>query len=331
MENSLFDEFAFLGEQEPQSVDNSLYEWCMTHGEKGKQILSEWDDAKNVDVHNMNISPREVKRGSGKMAWWKCSRCGNEYQLAIRRRISYIVGCKECRTKGSSYSEMVIFYGIQAKFPKVLHRYKCGERNLEFDIVIPELGTYIEYSGEFWHKTYSVTDQLKRDYCANNNIRFIEIIELKKPAELSVDGDIISYKYSEHDQDGMLYKVLLELYKLLDVSDYTLDYNKVLNQAISRMLRPIKGSVLDIYPQLNNEFDEELNNGARLDFFTLRSAKRIKWRCVRCKNIWSSTIANRTEFKSGCTCCGYNVFNDTINKNAIRKSKIHIIPGVYSL
>lgn len=331
MGNSLFDEFAFLGEAEPDCVENSLYEWCMNNGNRGKQILEEWNEEKNVNYCGVKISPREVKRGSDKPVWWKCPRCGNIYQLPIRWRLRYIVGCSKCRTKGSSFSEVLIFYGIQAKFPMAQHRVKCGEKKLEFDIVIPEINVFIEYSGEYWHSNNTKNDEAKINYCIEKNIRFINIIETKKAIPLTVEGDVIYYKYSEHNQHGMLKMVLMELYKLLGVEDLEIDYDKMINEANDRMLRPLKGSVLDVYPQLNSEFDDKINNGAKLNYFSVSSANRISWKCTKCKNVWGCTISNRTEFKTGCPYCGYNVFDGKIHYSARNKKQKPIIPGEFSL
>lgn len=172
-------EFEFIIGDEEYCFDNSLYAWCKEHGERGQIILSEWNVEKNVTCNDFEITPRDVCYGSDKLVWWKCPRCGNEYQLTIKNRLEYVVGCKNCRTQGQSYSEMVIYYGIKEKFPNAISRCKCGDDNLEFDIVIPELNIYIEYSGEYWHTAYAHNDEKKRQYCKLNNIRFIEILEMK--------------------------------------------------------------------------------------------------------------------------------------------------------
>ncbi len=312
------DEFEFMFGDEDYYMENSLYAWCMEHGERGKQILSEWNAEKNVTGNGLEIAPKDVCYGSDKVVWWRCPRCGNEYQLPIKWRIKNVTGCAKCRTKGQSYSEMVLYYGIKEKFPGAISRCKCGDNGLEFDIVIPELNVYIEYSGEFWHTLYSRNDEKKREYCRLNNIRFIEIVEMKKSDPMLVDENLIKYKYSESNQDAMLYQILMELYKMLGINEFDIDYNKVLTNAINRMMRPVKNSLLEKYPQIVDEWDKELNNGALPEFYTVSSAKRIKWKCKKCEHTWDSTICNRTEFKTSCPCCGYNIFDGKIHKYAIR-------------
>ena len=45
------------------------------------ELLLEWDYEKNKE-----ISPYSLVSGSGKVVWWKCKKCGHEWQAAIRNR-----------------------------------------------------------------------------------------------------------------------------------------------------------------------------------------------------------------------------------------------------
>lgn len=287
----------------------SLMDWC-NNNQKGELILREWDYEMNFDELGNPISPKDVFRGSGKKVWWKCYRCGNKYQLPIRNRVSYSVGCSKCRTKGTSYSEQFIFYGLQQYFPDAENRVKVDGK-MEFDIVIPSINTYIEYSGEFWHTEYSKKDYLKRDYCKDKGIRFIEIIEKKKYIPITVDNDTIIYKFNQARQDETLWQVLMKVYELLGYSNVNIDYNEIVMKSSDRMLRPIDNNIMVKYKCIGDEWDIELNNGAKPEYFSSGSSKRIIWRCTKCSATWSSTIANRIEFKTGCPYCRYNIFSQT--------------------
>lgn len=54
------------------------------------ELLKEWDYQKNIA-----LDPSRLLSGSGKKAWWKCSRCGHEWEtiIAIRAKGS---GCPKC-------------------------------------------------------------------------------------------------------------------------------------------------------------------------------------------------------------------------------------------
>ena len=48
------------------------------------------DIAKEWDIeHNSPLKPNDVHPGSGKKAWWKCSKCGHLWQKEIRQMIKY--------------------------------------------------------------------------------------------------------------------------------------------------------------------------------------------------------------------------------------------------
>lgn len=54
------------------------------------ELLKEWDYSKNTD-----LEPRQLLPGSGKKAWWKCSRCGHEWHAIIANRTKGH-GCPKC-------------------------------------------------------------------------------------------------------------------------------------------------------------------------------------------------------------------------------------------
>lgn len=319
----MWDEFSFLEDAEDAShKSNSLYEWCINNPIKGEGILKEWDYEKNVDNNGIEITPKDVCRGSDKMVWWKCSRCGNSYQLQTRLQVRYVIGCNKCRTKGTSYSEQFIFYGLQQHFPDIKSRSKVGDGKIEFDIVLPSINTYIEYSGEFWHTYYSKKDDIKREYCKNNGIRFIEIWEMKKYVPITVEGDTIKYKFNDARQDETLYNVLLKLYSLLGYNNIALDRNEIERNANERMLRPIENNIMENYKELEKEWDIEINNGAIPKYFSSGSSKRIIWTCTKCAKRWSVSISSRIEFKTGCPHCGYNIFDNKVHPHGCNRRKI---------
>lgn len=54
------------------------------------ELLKEWDYQKNID-----LEPRLLLPGSGKKAWWKCSKCDHEWQTTIATRTKGH-GCPKC-------------------------------------------------------------------------------------------------------------------------------------------------------------------------------------------------------------------------------------------
>lgn len=65
--------------------------------EKKPDLVEEWNYLKNTD-----ILPEDVSCGSGKLVWWKCSKCGNEWQAKVFNRV-YGTGCPKCyKRRGKS-------------------------------------------------------------------------------------------------------------------------------------------------------------------------------------------------------------------------------------
>lgn len=99
--------------------------------------------------------------------------------LAYRKNMNFIAG--------TSYPEQFFVRSLQQIY-QVEHRRKEPEIGLEFDIGIEELNLRIEYSGDYWHIGKEKNDSIRRIYCKNKTINYIEIIE-------SVGkGDTVIYK-----------------------------------------------------------------------------------------------------------------------------------------
>ena len=95
--SSLYDEFSFL-EEDADYIDKNgvtLYDWCMTNGEYGKQIMSEWSD-RNKGNFNEPLSLRDVYCKDTKKYWWNCSYCGADYYSQLFKRLYNHRGCPFC-------------------------------------------------------------------------------------------------------------------------------------------------------------------------------------------------------------------------------------------
>ena len=56
------------------------------------ELLTEWDYERNVD-----ISPNEYSKGSHKIVWWKCKKCGYEWEASIKSMINTKCNCPKCK------------------------------------------------------------------------------------------------------------------------------------------------------------------------------------------------------------------------------------------
>lgn len=70
---------------------NDLCSWCLSNGEWGKQLMSEWT---GLDENNQPISIESITRASNKKVKWKCSQGHEWYATVVSRTIGR--GCPYC-------------------------------------------------------------------------------------------------------------------------------------------------------------------------------------------------------------------------------------------
>jgi glutaredoxin len=85
-------------------------------------LMAEWDWEKN---NELGLDPRTLTLGSGKKAWWKCSK-GHEWQAPVRSRIGGTQGCPFC----SNHRVWVGYNDLATTHPEIAkewHKTKNGE------------------------------------------------------------------------------------------------------------------------------------------------------------------------------------------------------------
>lgn len=150
------------------------------------ELCEEWNYNKNKK------KPEEFTKSSGQKVWWICKECKHEWQAVIYNRNRLKRGCPQCN---ESHGEKKIkewleydniYFKKQYEFTNLLS--DLGNP-LRFDFAVlnkyNKLICLIEYDGEghfsekpFSKKSYETTvkhDQLKNDYCKNNNILLLRI------------------------------------------------------------------------------------------------------------------------------------------------------------
>ncbi len=70
----------------------TLFDYCKENNKE--YLLDEWNYELNKD-----ITPSTVISGSNKKVWWKCKRCGYEWQATINNRAKLGRGCPCCANK----------------------------------------------------------------------------------------------------------------------------------------------------------------------------------------------------------------------------------------
>ena len=134
------------------------------------ELLSEWDYDKNLD-----INPNEILVKSNKKIWWKCQRCGREWQAKVAKRTAG-EGCPHCyRFEKSNLQQKVQDY-IENKYQyDFVHEYDCSlkcrntntGRLLSYDnelVISNDVRLIIECHGEQHYKICGLTKLAAKKY-----------------------------------------------------------------------------------------------------------------------------------------------------------------------
>ncbi len=167
-----------------KQIENILsdnYNFAILHPD----LLLQWDWNKN-EKNPYRLAPSSIIS-----VWWICPKCGTSYQAKINARTCLNKsGCPNCK---SSKGEKIIYNFFNDRKIKNIPQYKINnckdKRSLPFDCAcwVKDTLILIEYQGRFhynWVEGFITKenmlimqkhDQIKRDYCKNNNIKLIEI------------------------------------------------------------------------------------------------------------------------------------------------------------
>lgn len=187
---------------------------CNSFFFKRKDLMLEWDAIKNKD-----LDPKQLKVGSGRKVWWKCSLCSYSWQTVIAAR-SYGVGkgCRKCNqfsgelSKGAKEVEKVLKDLKDGCVPGFILDYKSehplpgmvrlGPLRVDQYVTSPSLKrpAVIEYDGEqHFRKEYEkkwITivrcDLAKNKYLVQHRIHVLRI----------------SYKYPKHKFRNLIHNFL---------------------------------------------------------------------------------------------------------------------------
>ena len=109
-----------LGSKCPYCSNRKVLTGYNDFSTKFPNLLNEWNYEKNI-----NINPSEIVYGSHTKVWWKCSKCGHEWQTAIASRTTatHKTNCPECgKNKGTIVHATPIIgkNDLESQCPEVL-------------------------------------------------------------------------------------------------------------------------------------------------------------------------------------------------------------------
>uniref|UniRef100_UPI0040564B0F zinc-ribbon domain-containing protein n=1 Tax=Acetatifactor sp. TaxID=1872090 RepID=UPI0040564B0F len=308
---------------------NDLYSWCRENGRFGKKLMEEWDVQKNMDL--LGIGMADISCGCGNKVYWVCSRCGESFESSVSHRTLCGSGCRHCNKFSTSFPEQLIYHALKQLCPDTISRGKAFD-NVEYDICIPSEKLYIEYNGQYWHRNRTEKDVMKRKTCDDNNVRFIQIDAYNTGVDWEVSENIIRYRISYSRHLSQLRQIIDVILNKLGRSIEEIDWDKALDDAYKVMFDEVENNITITHPELLKEWHSEKNGNLKPEYFTAGSNQKVFWKCYKCGNIWEVAIKSRISFGTGCSRCGYNIFDGKIHYSAKNKKKgTYIVPGAYNL
>ena len=149
----------------------------------------------------------------------------------IQGRVRNHSMCPHCNNKGTSLPEQIIYRCFKQIFPSTLNRKKL--QGYEFDIVIPELNTCIEYGSTYFHAGREERDLEKEKICKENKINFIKILDdSNNELEETYTKNLIIDRLNNIDKLKEVIEYLFTVYGL-DLSKFNFD--KSLKESIDFM------------------------------------------------------------------------------------------------
>ena len=251
-------------------------------------LMKEWDYTKNK-----GIDPTTLTHGSNIKVWWKCLKCGHEWQARIYHRARGS-GCpKEAMISQESFQEYAVHYFL-AKHTEVIHSYKTGK--MKMDCFLPHYNIAIEYDGSFFHKNKQ-KDLTKNKHCRDKNIT---LYRLREEPLVSLNDSSIDIMCQQNDDSlsnaiSILIKILFNQEEKIDISKHRIEIENL------REHHWKENSLLEKNPEIAAEWHPTKNGSLRPEYVSYKSNKIALWRCKH-GHEWSAKISSRTN-GNGCPYC----------------------------
>ena len=275
------------------------------------ELAKEWHPTKNGA-----FSPKDIKAGSSKKAWWLCPHCGHEYESTVYSRVKG-TGCPRCMyTNKTSYPEQALFYYLKQIYPDAINRYKASFLGkMELDILIPSLDYAIEYDGAAWHNEKTLKkEQKKYELCQKQGIKLIRVRE-KLPPLMSGVADY-QLEVIRINNKTNLEETIKQLVRYINFSRKYININLQQDEKAIRASyqRKPKNSLYNLFPEAAKEWHPTKNGHLTPDLFHKGSEFRAWWKCTKCGYEWQTSIKQRTREKAtGCPACSNQILVPGVN------------------
>jgi predicted nucleic acid-binding Zn-ribbon protein len=284
-------------------------------GDAFPELLKEWNYEKNIK------SPFSYFSHSGKKVWWKCLKCGQEWDDVIYHRTdkNKMSGCPFCAGKrvskenslGSLYPELLLDWDY-IKNSKSPYEYTAHSDKYIFWIC--------HVCGYSWETMIDGRTRKEAGcpQCSWNNRKSAGMEEIKR--RFSEKGFSIISNYNV--------KRVFDVVDIMDKDGYK--YRTTLNSVSDHR----KGSLEKFYKNSPFLFDNMLLwvklNDADFDLLSYeitnnKKSTKVKLSCHECGDVWETNWNAVTSAKLGCPNCASSKGNKFIKKYLL-KNGVDVIP-----
>lgn len=282
-------------------------------------LIKEWDCDKNID-----LTPYEVVAGSNKKAWWKCSKCGYEWNAVIAAR-SKGAGCKKCFGteigKKISVRKLKENGSLYENYPELMREWDY-EKNTEIN---PKNITSHFHKKVWWkcskcyYEWHAYISNRVREHgcpvCAK-----IRVQQLKRQTELEKRGSLLKNspelaKEWDYERNGTLLPEQIfsnSSSKVWWICPKGHSYEATPNNRARGRNCPYCSNhkILAGYndlattnPELVKEWNYDKNIPITPNNVSSGSDKVVWWKCGKCNIEWQASIYNRNKGYKGCPNC----------------------------
>ena len=243
------------------------------------------------------LPPDQVIAGTGKKVWWKCSKCGYEWQTSGHSRVQGWSRCKECILKEKSMAV------THPELAKELMEKESGVKATEIMAgTKKELWWKCSKCGHKWQTTGGnrVQGWRKCQKCADEKFTKEKSMAATHPELakelMEKESGVKATEIVAGDEKELWWKCSVCGHKWQATGK-----NRIRSNGCKKCA--IKGkSIVDTHPELAKELMEE-KSGVKAMEISARTIKPLWWKCNVCGCEWKATGHNRVYGWGKCREC----------------------------
>lgn len=282
------------------------------------KVAKEWPPIKNGF-----LTPKDIRPKSNRKYWWKCVKCGHEWQVSAQSRIHLKSGCPACsgRVVRTRVTDLFTVY------PHLEQEWNFG-KNKHLDPSRLSRGS----NAKAWWKCklgheYEMTIHRKSagagcPYCTSHRVLTgfndfkTAFPELAKEWDTQKNEGKSPDKCAAHSNQkvwwlcskGHSYEMAVNHRATGGNSPYCSNHKLLVGY----------NDLKTLYPELTNEWDYEKNSPIKPTDIIPKTKKKVWWKCPTCSHSWKASIIDRV-YGTKCPKCAPKRRVNTFRRNLIKK------------